>query len=182
MNPLIALGLCIRPFRKADAPAFAAAVRESVSTVGPWMPWCHEAYSIDEAESWFAQCKFNLESGFAYDLGIFGSDERTLLGSIGINQINPEHKIGNIGYWVRQTRQRQGIATKAVRIIADFGFRQLKLTRLEIVVVQGNHASRRVAEKAGATFECIARNRLILHDRPHPAAVYSLIPEDDLNL
>lgn len=182
MNPLIAPGLCIRPFQEVDAAAFVAAVRESVSSVEPWMPWCHEAYSMDEARAWFAQCEQNLQSGAACDLGIFDRDERTLLGSIGINQINPQHKIGNIGYWVRQTRQRRGIATRAVRIMADYGFRELQLTRLEIVIALGNDASRRVAEKAGATFECIARNRLILRDGPVPAAVYSLIPQDNLGL
>ena len=42
----------------------------------------------------------------------------------------------------------------------------------------GNTASAGVAEKAGAQFEGIARNRLTLQGRPVPARVYSLIPAD----
>ncbi|TAN54527.1 MAG: N-acetyltransferase, partial [Betaproteobacteria bacterium] len=49
-------------------------------------------------------------------------------------------------------------------------------TRLEIVAPVDNQPSRGVAEKAGAVFECIARNRVVLHGRPLAAAVYSLIP------
>jgi ribosomal-protein-serine acetyltransferase len=63
-----------------------------------------------------------------------------------------------------------------VRAIAHFCFNYLKLTRLEIVIAVENAPSRGVAEKVGATFECIARNRLVLHEHPIDAAVYSLIP------
>jgi RimJ/RimL family protein N-acetyltransferase len=109
-------------------------------------------------------------------MGIFSPDGAQLYGGIAVNQINWRFNFGNIGYWVRQSCQRQGIALRAVRAIADFGFNYLKLTRLEIVVAVGNSASRGVAEKIGATFECIARNRLVLFDAPIDAAVYSLIP------
>ena len=45
------------------------------------------------------------------------------------------------------------------------------------MAVETNLASRAVAERIGAQFECIARNRLILRGRPVAAAVYSLVPE-----
>ena len=95
-----------------------------------------------------------------------------------INQINQQHNFGNIGYWVRESCQRRGIATRAVRAIADYGFNKLKLTRLEIVAAVDNRASRDVAERAGAIFECIARNRLLVGGRPTAAAVYSMVPEE----
>ncbi len=59
----------------------------------------------------------------------------------------------------RRARQRtgqtgQGIATAAVRLIARFGFEDLGLLRLlELLIAADNLASRRVAEKVGATFE-----------------------------
>ena len=65
---------------------------------------------------------------------------------------------------------------QAVELIKDFGFNVLSLTRLEIVVLTENKISRRIAEKAGAKFECIAENRLIHNGEAMPAAVYSLVP------
>jgi RimJ/RimL family protein N-acetyltransferase len=41
-----------------------------------------------------------------------------------------------------------------------------------------NHASRRTAEKTGAHFEAIARQRLWANGMPHDAAVYGLTPAD----
>jgi RimJ/RimL family protein N-acetyltransferase len=177
MDSIVVNGLCIRPFDEGDVPAFAGAVRESVATVGVWMPWCHAAYSEADARSWFDHCRANLSAARAYDLGIFLQDGRALCGGISINQLNVQHNFGNIGYWVRQSRQRQGVATRAVRIIAAYGFDRLQLTRLEIVAAVDNRASRGVAEKVGATFECVARNRLVVKGQPVAAAVYSLTPE-----
>lgn len=174
--PLVADGLCIRAFGNKDASAFAAAVRESITTVGNWLPWCHINYSEAEAQAWFHLCKHNMRCGTAYDFGIFSGDGEELYGGISINQINRQHGIGNVGYWVREKMQRQGIASRAVRAIAQLGFAELELTRLEIVALPDNQKSRGVAEKVGASFEGFARNRLVVNGKAHAGAVYSLIP------
>ncbi len=69
-------------------------------------------------------------------------------------------------------------ATRAVRLLARFGFEELGLGRIEIVAAVGNKASQRVAEKAGAHREGVLRRRLCLHDEYHDAVMYSLIPDD----
>lgn len=56
MQPLIGSGLCIRPFQEEDGPAFVDAVHESLDTVGVWMSWCHEDFSLLEALIWFGEC------------------------------------------------------------------------------------------------------------------------------
>lgn len=86
--------------------------------------------------------------------------------------------MGNLGYWVRTSRTRSGVASAATRLIARFGFLSLGLQRLEIVVAVGNQASERVAEKAGATREGVLRKRLLIHGQPHDAVLYSLVAED----
>jgi RimJ/RimL family protein N-acetyltransferase len=169
-------GIDIRPFVEADVPAFVEAVRESATSVGLWMPWCEEEYTERQAQAWFAYCAENISQDRAYDLGIFSAEDNALCGGIAINQINPKHRFGVIGYWVRQSRQRQGIATAAVRAIATFGFDALGLTRLEIIIAEANQASRGVADKVGAVYEGIARNRLVIRAHALDAAMYSLIP------
>jgi len=176
MNPLISQNLCIRPFRNSDGPAFVAAIHESLSTVGAWMSWCRPGFALEHAEAWFDNCDRNLMEGTAFDLGMFSEDGSELLGGIAVNQINRRQNFANIGYWVRESRQRRGIATRAVKAIATYGFDHLGFTRLEIVAPEKNVASRGVAEKVGAVFECVARNRVVVFGRPEAAAVYSLIP------
>jgi len=174
--PIIANELCIRPFAENDVAAFVSAVHESAPTVGAWMPWCVATYSEADARSWFELCLSRLRAGSAYDLGVFGANGVDLYGGVAINQINISYRTGNIGYWVRQSRHRQGVATRAVRSIAAYGLKQLKLKRLEIVVAEKNLASRAVAEKVGAVLECIAPDRLVMGQRAMPAAVYVITP------
>ncbi|HHQ4940597.1 TPA: GNAT family N-acetyltransferase [Aeromonas veronii] len=170
--------LVIRPFEPADADEFVRATHESIETVGKWMSWCSRSFTRESALEWFASCDQDREAGRAFDMGIFCATTGQLLGGAGINQLSPHHRYGNIGYWVRQSRQGCGIARLAVALLRDFGFQQLELFRLEIVMGVGNTASEAVAIATGATFECRARSRIFLHDQPLDALIYSLTPID----
>lgn len=168
----------IRPLLPEDAVACHAAVCESLETVGRWMPWCHPAYSIRDSQQWIATCQDQWAEGQAYEFGIFDPQATEVWGGVGINQINRTYNFGNLGFWVRASRVRNGVAIAAARLAAAFGLRELGLTRIEIVALVDNVASRRVAEKLGATYECVARNRLVHNGVPFAAAVYSLVPGD----
>ena len=146
MTTITAEGLLLRPFEGRDAPTFTSAACESAQTVGRWMPWCRADYTSDDALEWFAVCRQGLEAQTAYEFGIFSEDGEEFLGGAGLNQLNRQHALCNLGYWVRSSRQRQHIA------------------------------SRCVAQKSGATLECVARNRLLIRGVSVPASVFSLVP------
>jgi RimJ/RimL family protein N-acetyltransferase len=141
------------------------------------MPWCHAQYQSADSEGWVRFAQRAWKDGIEYAFAVFDRDDR-FVGGAGINQIHPLHQFANLGYWIRESRQREGLAVEAARAVAAFGFDTLLLTRLEIVAAEGNIPSRRVAEKVGAAFECLARNRLVIHGVPHCSAVYSLVPGD----
>jgi RimJ/RimL family protein N-acetyltransferase len=178
MNRLSADHFLLRPFTNEDAPAFAAAVRESTSTVGRWMSWAHAGYTEDEALAWFAFCDTARAAGSAHEFGIFLEDGATLAGGAGLNQFNTVHGFCNLGYWVRASHQRQGAALAAVRTLARHAFDELKQSRVEIVIADGNLPSLGVARKAGATWECLARKRLQLRGAAVAAHVLSLVAGD----
>lgn len=116
--------------------------------------------------------------GTAYDFGLIEGERGRLLGGCGLNTLNRDNRFANLGYWVRSSRTRQGLATAATRFVAAFGFTEPALGRIEIVVATGNTASQRVAEKVGAVREGILRNRLVVRDQVYDAVMYSLIPQD----
>jgi RimJ/RimL family protein N-acetyltransferase len=181
MSVIRAPHLLLRPFEDSDAAAFAVAVRESVSSVGPWMPWCHAQYTDSDALDWFRVARETLSRGTAHEFGVFSADGRHFLGGAGLNQINTQHKYCNLGYWVRQSEQRKGVALACVHALAEHAFTDLQLHRVEIVAAVGNEPSVGVARKAGAQFECTARNKLFLHGSPVAANVFSLVPGDIRN-
>ncbi|HEY3178611.1 MAG TPA: GNAT family N-acetyltransferase [Casimicrobiaceae bacterium] len=165
----------MRPYRDEDAPLLFSAAIESAETVGRWMPWCHAQYASEDSAVWVKKSQACWHTGEEYSFALFDHAGQ-YVGGAGLNHFNRDHNIANLGYWVRQSRQRQGFAVAAARCLAKFGFETLGLTRIEIIAATDNRASRRVAEKCGAEFECLARNRLVIRDDPVTAAVYSLIP------
>lgn len=171
-------GILIRPHAAGDIESLYEAVVESMATVGRWMSWCHADYSMQDARTWHERCARAWDTEGDREFGIFDAGSGEVLGCVGINQINRVNRFANMGYWVRASRERHGIASTAARLASGFAFAGLGLARIEIVVLPDNLASRRVAEKIGARFECIARNRLQFGDRARDAAMYSLVPRD----
>jgi RimJ/RimL family protein N-acetyltransferase len=164
----------IRPYQPDDAAALCAAARESTGEVFRWLEWCHPQYSLEEAAEWTRSRAAPAADGSEHSFAIVGSEGR-YLGGCGLNQINRTHRFANLGYWVRTSATRQGVATAAVRQLADFAFTRTDLVRLEIVCAVGNDASQRVAARAGATREGVLRNRLLVHGRPVDAVMFSLV-------
>ena len=170
--------LLIRPYREEDAGALYEAVRESLSEVSRWLPWCHENYSIEESREFIGSRAEASQGGEWYSFAVFKEDGGRFLGGVGINFINRVHQMGNLGYWVRTSAAGSGIATKATRLVARFAFEQLGLQRIEIVAAVGNIASQRVAEKAGAIREGVLRKRLLIRGESQDAVMFSLVRED----
>ena len=60
----------IRLYQQRDAEHMHAAALESVAEVYPWMAWCHERYSLDEARQWVAVQEDLAKQGMAYQFAI----------------------------------------------------------------------------------------------------------------
>ena len=164
----------LRFYAATDAGGLFEAARESTADVYPWLDWCHPDYSLAEAEQWASSRAELASRGEEYHFAILGPDDR-FLGGCGLNQINRIHRFANLGYWVRTSATRHGVATEAVRQVAEFAFGNTDLVRLEIVCAVGNDPSQRVAERAGAVREGVLRHRLLLHGQPVDAVMYSLV-------
>jgi len=167
------VNVTIRAYEAGDAESLWQAVRESVPEVSPWLPWAHAGYSMVDAMEWAHSRAQLLAERREFTFAIVAPDGR-FLGGCGINQINPIHRFGNLGYWVRTSATGRGVASEAVRQLADFAFRNTELVRLEIVCAVGNQRSQRVAERAGAVQEGVLRDRLLLHGQAVDAIMYSL--------
>jgi RimJ/RimL family protein N-acetyltransferase len=175
MIQLRSAAFLLRPLTPADAPAMAAAVRESQASVGKWMSWAHPAYADADALDWVAFCEASRLDGSAHEFGIFRHADASFVGVAGLNQFNRLNGFCNLGYWVRAAAQRQGAALAAIGLLADYAFTRLEQSRVEIVVAKGNQASLGAALKAGAVHECLARKRLRLHGQAVDAHVLSLV-------
>ncbi len=137
--------ICIREFNDDDVIPFFDAVRESVSHVSPWLPWCRQDYSIVDAHNWVEGSKYEWKQETDFRFVVYDSETGEFLGSVAINDINYLDRTATLGYWVRRRALRKNVAKQASKLALIFAFDIVKLNKVFIDVLPENTASLHVA-------------------------------------
>lgn len=168
--------LLLRPYQDDDAAALSAMTsRDEIYRT---------TYNIrrhfDEAHAkWWIRFNRNCRrTGTSYEYGIFEADTGTLVGNIGLVNVNSQCRHATLAYYVDPARWGEGIATGAGRLLLPYGFETLALNRIAAICMVHNAASRRVLEKLGFTFEGIARQELRKDEVYYDIAHYGLLRQD----
>lgn len=168
----------LRVCRPEDAQEHYDAVRESIAELSMWTAWANDDFSLDDSRTWLKACSAMWDKGAEYNFVIVQPETKALMGWCGLNRIDYQNMVANIGYWVRKKHCNNGVASSAAQLLAKFGFERLHFNRIEIIAATGNKASQRVAEKTGATREGVLRNLISVHGKILDGVMFSLIPRD----
>lgn len=168
--------LHLRPFRPSDAPAVFAACQDLEIQRWTTVP---SPYREDDARHFTAEsCPQEWASGRSAIFAILDATSGTLLGSIGLGNLDRSFGLADIGYWAAPEARGRGVMTQAVGIVCRWGFAERERERIEWMAGVGNLASRRVAEKAGFVLEGVLRSRLVLHGERVDVWLGALLPSD----
>ncbi len=85
-----------------------------------------------------------------------------------------------IGYWISKDYAGQGIVPKAVALVLDFAFEQLRLHRVEIAIRPENSASLRVVEKLNMQYEGLRRSYIHINGAWRDHHVF-VVTEDEVS-
>jgi len=170
--------IALRRFHPRDVDALYAAARESLDDLIPWMTWAHPAYSRKDVAEYVRIVGESWDAGRYYAFAITDARDGTMLGTASLSHIHPLYHFCNLGYWIRSSRRGNGLASRAARMAARFGFEQLGLIRVEVVIAAGNEASLKAAEKSGAHREGILRDRVTVREKIYDAVMFSFIRSD----
>ena len=81
-----------------------------------------------------------------------------------------------IGYILYDVASRQkGYMTEALSLLSKYLFDTKKINRLQLTVIAGNAASKKVAEKCGFKFEGVMRGAIFHHGENKDLEMYSLL-------
>lgn len=171
------LRFAIRPYEWDDVPEVFEAAWESRRHVGQWMSWMTEEYSIVRTVEWIQHAVTAWDAGTDYEFLIIDREDGSIAGSCGLSEVSGKYLMSNVGYWVRVSKLNLGAARQAVQLLAEFGFSELGLNRLEIVIAPGNEGSRRVALASGALYEGLLHQRLRVGETVLDGEMYALLRE-----
>jgi len=84
------------------------------------------------------------------------------VGLIGFKDTDRRNRKTEIGYWLSEQYQKQGIVTKAVDKLCEFAFNTLGLNRVQIKCAVGNIPSKNIPKRLGFKLEGIERQGELL--------------------
>ncbi len=172
--------LVIRCYEPRDAPLTKDAVESSIEHLLPWMPWAADEPQTLEAKTDLLKgfrSAFDASENFTY--AIFSADESEQLGGTGLHpRIGPGGL--EIGYFVRASATRQGIATESSAALTRVGFEVCRADRLEIRIEPRNEASFGIPRKLGFAEEATLRRRLPAPEGEplRDVAIFTMFRED----
>jgi RimJ/RimL family protein N-acetyltransferase len=149
--PLEAEGLLLTALSDADADAVVALSDDPETRA--WSS-LKTVRSAADAEGWIRERLARLD-GMTW--AVRDADSGELVARVGLIRINEADRVAEMGYSVRADRRRSGIATRAVRAVASYGFAELGLARIILQHATGNRASCAVARATGFAYEGTAR-------------------------
>jgi RimJ/RimL family protein N-acetyltransferase len=169
---LIGERVALRPIREADLPAFVSA-HQDIRNRGSHFPLGVLSESVLRRQ--FAENGFwDREEG---TLLIWHEDE--IVGHIEFFVPVSYWDAFELSYQVYGDRHSgRGYATEAVQLLVDYLTATKKQHRIHLVIVPGNEASRRVAEKCGFVLEGTVRGAFFNGGRNHDVLLYSLLRTD----
>ena len=96
-------------------------------------------------------------------------------GSVGIfPQEDIERLNAEVGYWVAEEFWGNGIATKALGFIIDYGFKTFAVSRIFAIPFPHNIASQKVLQKNGMILEAVIRDSLIKNNVVMDKIIYAI--------
>jgi RimJ/RimL family protein N-acetyltransferase len=139
----------LRPWRRSDAGDLQRAMQDSETV--RWMA-IDLPYTIEDARGFIDGTSSAWEQRQAAHFVIAGPDDR-LIGYLGVLSVEDRMSVVELGYWVAPPARRQGVASRAVELAVEWARYDLNARRIELGMMSGNEASRRVAESVGFVFE-----------------------------
>ena len=98
------------------------------------------------------------------------------VGNIGLHpQEDIYERNAEIGYFIGEPHWGQGIATQAVKLIVNYGFKELDIHRIFAGVFSYNSASRKVLENAGFIFEGASKDAVYKNGKYHDELRFAII-------
>jgi [ribosomal protein S5]-alanine N-acetyltransferase len=167
--------LRLRPFADTDAPdvqrlACDRRIAETTLTIP-------HPYVAGMAEAWIATHEASWENGRGLVLAITLRETGELTGAMGMT-LTPEHRSGELGYWMGVPYWGRGFATEAARALCEYGFRTLHLHRIHARHFVINPASGRVLEKLGMREEGVQRQAMLKWGRFVDVREFAILREE----
>lgn len=167
----------LKQLEKSDSTDIFNAINTQRDYLGKWLPFVAFTKELSDTETFVDSVVNAPEDRFEYVFTIRKCDE--FVGLVGFKDTDKQNKKTEIGYWLSEKYQKQGIVTKSVNKLCDFAFNNLGINRIQIKCAIENSSSINIPKKSGFRFEGIERQGELLPGNVYTdLEVYSKLKSD----
>lgn len=170
----------LRQLRHSDATDIFNTIDTQRVYLGEWLPFVAFTKELTDTQKFVESVMEAPEERFEYVFTIRKAGE--FAGLIGFKDTDRLNRKSELGYWLAEGFQKQGIVTRSVQRLCQFAFEELDLNRIQIKCATGNTASNNIPQRLGFRFEGIERDGELLTGHIYTdLAVYSRLKSDSPN-
>jgi ribosomal-protein-serine acetyltransferase len=158
--------------QESFATMYVELVKDNFSYLEKWLAWPPHCKSKLDFISFIRKSLHDYADGKSMVCGIWFNEK--IVGNVSFNTINHELKKVEIGYWLIESVQGNGIMTRVCEKLIDIAFSELGMHKIEISAATENLASRAVCERLGMKLEGVISNAENLNGRMVEHAIYGL--------
>ena len=155
-----------------DTDAVFALVDENRRYLREWLPWVDTNATSEDSRAFIKSTQEQHQLNFGFQCGIWYN--HSLAGIIGFHQIDWANKNVEIGYWLGEKFQGNGIITRSCKALVDVAFFDYQLNRVQLRCATGNRKSCAVIERLGFIKEGTVHQAEFLYDRYVDLDVYGM--------
>jgi len=165
--------ILLRSYQPDDAAALFRVTDASRRHLRPWLGWVDNTTRQEHSLQFIQQSLLELNQQQSLSLGIFRHQQ--IIGGIGMYNWDQQLKKAQVGYWIAQDFEGQGIVTRCAGRFVDFLFDRLKLNKIELHYALTNKRSAAVCERLGAKTEGIIRTGCLVNGMPEDMVITGIL-------
>jgi len=159
-----------------DTDALFSLVDKNRSYLREWLPWVDTNTTLEDSRLFIKSTQEQHQLNLGFQCGIWFNE--LLAGIIGFHHIDWVNKNVEIGYWLGEEFQGQGIVTKACKAFINVAFYDYQLNRVQVRCATGNKKSCAITERLGFTKEGTTRQAEFLYDRYVDLFIYGITADE----
>ncbi len=141
-----------------------------------WLPWVDPTQTVEDTKTFIRESMKHNSDGTQLVTFIMAGEE--FAGILAIHKFDKSHKKCEIGYWLREDMQGNGIMTKACAALISYTFRIKDINRIEILIAADNEKSLAVPLRLGFKQEGILREAIFINKSFHDLVLLSVLKSE----
>jgi len=154
--------IVLKQIEISDAKDIYETINNQRDYLRKWLPFIDNTKSIADSENFINS--IYCEPAERQELVFVIHYNYKFAGLIGFKGTDKANRKTEIGYWLSESYQKNGIVTESLKFLINYAFEELDINRIQIRCATGNLPSKNIPKRLNFEFEGIEHDGEILSD------------------